>query len=415
MLAKGDIKNIVDPRLQGDFDTNSVWRAVEVAMACVSQSSAKRPTMNQVVIDLNESLAIEIARTNVGHETESRSISLNLHSELLPLARAMYEGFRKDQQRTKEGRRDGFKDNRSFVDIVSKNQKSRNEAWVEVATNNQRAPTVATKDSNVNSWKMDIDRNMSDYKWLGRLTGFETEATIFEETSSSEGTERPCGKHSKGRTYSSDDRGSMSNDKMDNRSFGNWDGKDKRKAVREVSSGRKNGSFSKSKSKGENFVCDRTKTKGKELAVRRLKVRYTPFQYLNGKLVLEKRKGATCNDVIAGTGSSDSDSSSEEGEVGDRATFRGECSNLKSVGLKPVSEPVVSNSEDELVMDPIILKAHSGLNNIMISSKDCEAFSNPSEGPSLVVRNNNRQLMSFSDQEGRTLSLPLRGPISLPL
>ena len=87
MLAKGDIKNVVDPRLQGDFDTNSVWRAVEVAMACVSQSSAKRPTMNQVVIDLNESLAIEIARTNAGRETESRSISLNLHSELLPVAR----------------------------------------------------------------------------------------------------------------------------------------------------------------------------------------------------------------------------------------------------------------------------------------------------------------------------------------
>ncbi|KAK0596618.1 hypothetical protein LWI29_017417 [Acer saccharum] len=88
MLEKGDIKNVVDPRLQGDFDTNSVWRAVEVAMACVSQTSAKRPTMNQVVIDLNESLEIEIARTNVGRETESRSISLNLHSVLLPDARS---------------------------------------------------------------------------------------------------------------------------------------------------------------------------------------------------------------------------------------------------------------------------------------------------------------------------------------
>ncbi|TXG46514.1 hypothetical protein EZV62_027994 [Acer yangbiense] len=73
MLAEGDIKNVVDPRLQGDFDVNSAWRAVEVAMACVSQTSAKRPTMNQVVIDLNESLAIEIACTKVGCETE-RSI-----------------------------------------------------------------------------------------------------------------------------------------------------------------------------------------------------------------------------------------------------------------------------------------------------------------------------------------------------
>ncbi|TXG68731.1 hypothetical protein EZV62_003666 [Acer yangbiense] len=84
MLAEGDIKNVVDPRLQGDFDVNSAWRAVEVAMACVSQTSAKRPTMNQVVINLNESLAIEI-----GRETEHsiKSMSLNLNYKLPPLAR----------------------------------------------------------------------------------------------------------------------------------------------------------------------------------------------------------------------------------------------------------------------------------------------------------------------------------------
>ncbi|KAK3220089.1 hypothetical protein Dsin_014059 [Dipteronia sinensis] len=91
MLAKGDIRNIVDPKLQGDFSMNSVWKATEVAMACVSQTSAKRPTMKQVVFDLNESLAIEMDRTTVGHEIESKdsseSISLNLRSELPPLAR----------------------------------------------------------------------------------------------------------------------------------------------------------------------------------------------------------------------------------------------------------------------------------------------------------------------------------------
>ncbi|KAK0597307.1 hypothetical protein LWI29_023902 [Acer saccharum] len=83
-IIEGDIKNVVGPRLQGDFVLNSAWRAVEVAMAWVSQTSAKRPTMNQVVIDLNESLAIEI-----GRETEQsiKSMSLNLNYELPPLAR----------------------------------------------------------------------------------------------------------------------------------------------------------------------------------------------------------------------------------------------------------------------------------------------------------------------------------------
>ncbi|WRX25860.1 Protein kinase domain - like 10 [Theobroma cacao] len=45
MLSRGDIKNIVDPRLQGDFDVNSIWKAVEVAMTSVSPSSTRRPTM----------------------------------------------------------------------------------------------------------------------------------------------------------------------------------------------------------------------------------------------------------------------------------------------------------------------------------------------------------------------------------
>ncbi|XP_031286023.1 putative leucine-rich repeat receptor-like protein kinase At2g19210 [Pistacia vera] len=72
MLTKGDIKNIVDPRLHGDFDINSVWKAVEIAMACVSRDSTKRPTMHQVVMELNESLAIEIARAKAGSNNKSK-------------------------------------------------------------------------------------------------------------------------------------------------------------------------------------------------------------------------------------------------------------------------------------------------------------------------------------------------------
>ncbi|TXG46512.1 hypothetical protein EZV62_027992 [Acer yangbiense] len=92
MLAKGDIKNVVDPRLHGDFDINSVWKAVEIAMACVSPNSAKRPTMAQVVMELNECLAIQTTdRGEVDDETNLKDyvelVNLNLHSELFPLAR----------------------------------------------------------------------------------------------------------------------------------------------------------------------------------------------------------------------------------------------------------------------------------------------------------------------------------------
>jgi hypothetical protein len=91
MLAKGDIKSIVDTRLGGNFNINSAWKAVEIAMACVSPTSAKRPDMSQVVAELKESLATEIARTKEGHEGESTDsiemINMNLTSELIPFAR----------------------------------------------------------------------------------------------------------------------------------------------------------------------------------------------------------------------------------------------------------------------------------------------------------------------------------------
>lgn len=90
MLAKGDINNVVDPSLQGNFDINSVWKAVELAMACVSHTSAKRPTMTQVVMELNECLAIETARGEAEDKTElkdSTEFEFTLHTELSPLAR----------------------------------------------------------------------------------------------------------------------------------------------------------------------------------------------------------------------------------------------------------------------------------------------------------------------------------------
>ncbi|KAG2722803.1 hypothetical protein I3760_02G143200 [Carya illinoinensis] len=66
MLANGDIKNIVDPRLHGNFHSNSVWKAVEIAIGCVSPTAAERPTMSQVVVDLKECMATEFAWANEG-------------------------------------------------------------------------------------------------------------------------------------------------------------------------------------------------------------------------------------------------------------------------------------------------------------------------------------------------------------
>ncbi|XP_068303430.1 LRR receptor-like serine/threonine-protein kinase IOS1 [Pyrus communis] len=90
MLARGDIKTILDPRLRGDYEINSAWKAVELAMNCVSNTSNKRPNMSEVVRGLKDCLEVELARTNVNRVTESTDsviYSMNVTTELSPLAR----------------------------------------------------------------------------------------------------------------------------------------------------------------------------------------------------------------------------------------------------------------------------------------------------------------------------------------
>ncbi|KAK8664312.1 hypothetical protein V6N13_084109 [Hibiscus sabdariffa] len=92
MLSNGDIKSIVDPRLQGDFDVNSAWKVVEIAMVCMSRASVKRPTMNYVVTELAECLSSQIdTASRSGHEKEpGKSIeiaTMDSGSEISPLAR----------------------------------------------------------------------------------------------------------------------------------------------------------------------------------------------------------------------------------------------------------------------------------------------------------------------------------------
>ncbi|KAJ0250386.1 Leucine-rich repeat protein kinase family protein [Hirschfeldia incana] len=90
MLTKGDIISIVDPTLNGDYDSSSVWKAVELAMSCLNPSSARRPTMSQVVIGLNECLATENSRGGTSRDMDSKSsieVSLTYGTEVSPRAR----------------------------------------------------------------------------------------------------------------------------------------------------------------------------------------------------------------------------------------------------------------------------------------------------------------------------------------
>lgn len=91
MLSNGDIKSIVEPKLHGNFETNSAWKAVELAMACVSQAPGRRPTMSQVVTELKDCLVAESSRRNNGNitasPTDSELLSMSMTSTLSPSVR----------------------------------------------------------------------------------------------------------------------------------------------------------------------------------------------------------------------------------------------------------------------------------------------------------------------------------------
>ncbi|KAL2332313.1 hypothetical protein Fmac_019894 [Flemingia macrophylla] len=86
-IEKGDIKGIVDSRLEGSFDINSAWKAVEIAMSLIPN---ERPVMSVIVVELKEALATELARTNgrgVDPRYSGEPVSVNLDTEFIPLAR----------------------------------------------------------------------------------------------------------------------------------------------------------------------------------------------------------------------------------------------------------------------------------------------------------------------------------------
>jgi hypothetical protein len=91
LIERGDIQNIVDPRLDGEFNTNSAWKAMEIAMSCIAPVAIQRPDMSNVLAELKECLAQERSRTIETKGITSRIVlkrtPSELESEMAPHAR----------------------------------------------------------------------------------------------------------------------------------------------------------------------------------------------------------------------------------------------------------------------------------------------------------------------------------------
>jgi hypothetical protein len=88
IIRAGDIENVVDPKLKGEFNINSAWKIVEIAMSCTSRNVAERPDIRKILAELNECLSLEMVQRNNGRErTVVESTSINDLSQTAPFAR----------------------------------------------------------------------------------------------------------------------------------------------------------------------------------------------------------------------------------------------------------------------------------------------------------------------------------------
>ncbi|KAG9456531.1 hypothetical protein H6P81_001039 [Aristolochia fimbriata] len=88
MVSRGDVRAAIDPSLKGDYDINSVWKAVEIAIACSAPKAIQRPTMSIAVTELKESLGGErVPQRSNSLLSEEMETSNSGNSIFRPIAR----------------------------------------------------------------------------------------------------------------------------------------------------------------------------------------------------------------------------------------------------------------------------------------------------------------------------------------
>ncbi|CAN6564487.1 unnamed protein product [Malus baccata var. baccata] len=91
-LEKRELKSVVDQRMQGEFDEHSVWKALEIAMACTTSTSQHRVTMDVVLSELKYCLEMELSRhrERIPRSTEELRAAFGPFNHSSPEVLSMY-------------------------------------------------------------------------------------------------------------------------------------------------------------------------------------------------------------------------------------------------------------------------------------------------------------------------------------
>jgi serine/threonine protein kinase len=92
-LAQGNIEAVVDTRMSGDYDVNGVWKVADIALKCTAQASVQRPSMTDVVAQLQECIALENGHAggdaNYGFYAGSSGNDMDLSSDVYTTDQSM--------------------------------------------------------------------------------------------------------------------------------------------------------------------------------------------------------------------------------------------------------------------------------------------------------------------------------------
>lgn len=58
-IESGNVQAIIDPALENDYDVQSVWKIAEVAIMCVKPEGIERPSISEILKEIQEALEIE--------------------------------------------------------------------------------------------------------------------------------------------------------------------------------------------------------------------------------------------------------------------------------------------------------------------------------------------------------------------
>ncbi|TXG68297.1 hypothetical protein EZV62_003232 [Acer yangbiense] len=158
-----------------------------------------------------------------------------------------------------------------------------------------------------------------------------------------------------------------------------------------------------------NFNKMGSRDKGKRTYVRDSKRRTSHLGGVVGKLDLEKKRHGSCR-VESWKSSSDSDT--EEGQLRYVGIFKGECSKGRwskesSSGPKEVGSQSSANG--------LTTAKNSENESSSSSERPTKIVTHEKDSIKFIERNKDQRGVSFSNNNGRMVSLSLEGPIQLPL